>query len=74
MVGEGMYLSSDGTKLVVIASKYQYFYLLMGGLAMPTYRVLGAPMLPAYQANVYTYINVYDGQTKLLQCLPETSP
>jgi uncharacterized secreted protein with C-terminal beta-propeller domain len=60
----GLFLSSDGNKLVVIASKYQtYAYdnapvpmLSSGGVAMP--------MLSLYQADVYTYINVYDVSNK----------
>ncbi len=56
----GLYLSSDGNKLVVIASKYQtYLY---------STRWEGndlAPMImPGYQSDVYTYINVYDVSNK----------
>jgi uncharacterized secreted protein with C-terminal beta-propeller domain len=57
----GLFLSQDGSKLVVLASKYEtYTYgnglLGSGGVAMP--------MIVAYQADVYTYINVYDVSNK----------
>jgi inhibitor of cysteine peptidase len=59
----GLYLSSDGNKLVVLASRYQSFnyggYYGGPSIAYPA-NSLAMPMIPAYQANVYTYINVYD--------------
>ena len=62
----GLFLSSDGNKLVVLASKYQFYaYPLIGGvIAMPNSEGIGVPMIPAYQADVYTYINVYDVSNK----------
>jgi uncharacterized secreted protein with C-terminal beta-propeller domain len=54
----GLFLSSDGNKLVVLASKYQiYTYATERGDDM-------VPMLRAYSSNVYTYINVYDVSVK----------
>ena len=51
----GLYLSSDGNKLAVIASKYQYI------LDSSRWIEGSEPMImPAYQTDVYTYINVYD--------------
>ncbi len=55
----GLYLSSDGSRLVVIASKYTYI--------MDSSRWMGGaePMImPAFQTDVYTYINVYDISNK----------
>jgi inhibitor of cysteine peptidase len=55
----GLFLSADGTKLVVLASRYQTY--LYGDIVVPRFATgLSMPMLPAYQADVYTYINVYD--------------
>jgi len=54
----GLYLSSDGNKLAVIASKYQFtndVRLMVGAEPM---------IMPYYQADVYTYINVYDVSDK----------
>jgi uncharacterized secreted protein with C-terminal beta-propeller domain len=48
----GLFLSTDGTKLTVIASKYQAYNYLTSPAPVP--------MLYGYQADVYTYINVYD--------------
>ncbi|MGD6851034.1 MAG: beta-propeller domain-containing protein [Candidatus Bathyarchaeia archaeon] len=54
----GLFLSSDGNKLVVLASKYQiYTYSAERSDDM-------VPMLRAYSSNVYTYINVYDVSDK----------
>jgi inhibitor of cysteine peptidase len=54
----GLFLSSDGNKLVVLASKYQlYAFGAERGDDM-------TPMLRAYSSNVYTYINVYDVSDK----------
>lgn len=56
----GLFLSPDGNKLVVLASKYQaYDY--------PTISRDGAAtsmIAPYYYNNVYTYINVYDVSNK----------
>ncbi len=54
----GLYLSGDGNRLAVIASKYQFGNSgrLLGG-AEPL-------IMPYYQADVYTYINVYDVSDK----------
>ncbi len=62
----GLFLSPDGTKLVVLASKYQFYaYPLVGGaVPVPNSGSIGMPMIPAYQADVYTYINVYDVSNK----------
>jgi len=62
----GLFLSPDGTKLVVLASKYQtYAYpLVLGAVPIPNSGSIGMPMIPAYQADVYTYINVYDVSNK----------
>jgi inhibitor of cysteine peptidase len=55
----GLYLSQDGSKLVVLASKYQTFNY-GGGIMVPGSPRIAMPMLAPYQADVYTYINVYD--------------
>jgi inhibitor of cysteine peptidase len=62
----GLFLSADGNKLVVVASRYSF---LSGGTIMPGAMTLGAPMLPYYQANVYTYIHVYDVSNKAIPVL-----
>jgi uncharacterized secreted protein with C-terminal beta-propeller domain len=61
----GMLLSQDGSKLVVLASKYQ-FYVYGGAIRYPISSSGGVamPMLAPYQADVYTYINVYDVSNK----------
>ena len=61
----GLFLSPDGNKLVVIASKYQIFTYDDAPVPVPSSGGVASsdvamPMIPAYQANVYTYINVYD--------------
>ena len=68
----GLFLSSDDTKLVVIASTYQIFAypLVTGAVPVPSSSGVASsgsasggvamPMIPAYQTNVYTYIDVYD--------------
>ncbi len=58
----GLFLSQDGNKLVVLASKYQ-FYSNVYYVSAPTGGV-PTPMLPTYNADVYTYINVYDVSNK----------
>jgi inhibitor of cysteine peptidase len=63
----GLFLSQDSSKLVVLASKYQT-YNYDDGLIPPT-SIQGGdrvamPMLALYNANVYTYINVYDVSNK----------
>ena len=57
----GLFLSQDGSKLVVLASKYEtYTY----GNGLPSSGGVAMPMIVAYQADVYTYINVYDVSNK----------
>ena len=57
----GLFLSQDGSKLVVLASKYEtYTY----GNGLPGSGGVAMPMIVAYQADVYTYINVYDVSNK----------
>ena len=58
----GLFLSSDGSKLVVLASKYQTYNY--GGIRMPGSEGVAMPMIMPYQADVYTYINVYDVTNK----------
>jgi inhibitor of cysteine peptidase len=55
----GLFLSSDGNRLVVLASKYQiYAYSPRANVdAM-------MPMLLSYSSDVYTYINIYDVSNK----------
>lgn len=54
----GLFLSSDSSKLVVIASKYNYNYnYLRSDIAAPT-------IMPYYQTNVYTFLYVYDINNK----------
>ena len=62
----GLFLSPDGTKLVVLASKYQFYAypLVSGAVPVPNSGSVAMPMIPAYQADVYTYINVYDVSNK----------
>ncbi|MGA3289962.1 MAG: beta-propeller domain-containing protein [Candidatus Bathyarchaeia archaeon] len=60
----GLFLSPDGNKLVVIASKYQTYTYGNGGILPPSSGGVAMPMILAYQANVYTYINVYDVSNK----------
>jgi inhibitor of cysteine peptidase len=58
----GLFLSQDGSKLAVLASSYQYVYD-GGPIPYPATRsgdVTVMPMLPYYQANVYTFIYIYD--------------
>jgi uncharacterized secreted protein with C-terminal beta-propeller domain len=52
----GLFLSQDGNKLVVLASKYQMYSYGSGGSINL--------MLAAYHSDVYTYINVYDISNK----------
>jgi inhibitor of cysteine peptidase len=56
----GMFLSADGNKLVVLASKYETYYAYDTRGAEPAF----SPMLPYYQSDVFTYINVYDVTNK----------
>lgn len=53
----GLFLNSDGTRLVVIASKYQT-YSYAERHSMPT-------IMPYYGSDVYTFINVYDVSDKV---------
>ncbi|MGD6807673.1 MAG: beta-propeller domain-containing protein [Candidatus Bathyarchaeia archaeon] len=56
----GLYLSADGNKLVVIASKYQTY-----NYAARWEDENATPMImPNHQSDVYTYINVYDVSNK----------
>ena len=57
----GLYLSQDGSKLVVLASEYQAYNY--GSERIPGSNV-ATPMLVPYQADVYTFINVYDVSNK----------
>jgi inhibitor of cysteine peptidase len=57
----GLYLSQDGSKLVVLASEYQTYNY--GSERIPSSNV-ATPMLMFYQADVYTFINVYDVSNK----------
>jgi inhibitor of cysteine peptidase len=56
----GMFLSADGNKLVVLASKYETYYAYDARGAEPAF----STMLPYYHSDVYTYINVYDVTNK----------
>src|SRR5208283_3868852 len=49
----GLFLSSDDTKLVVIASTYQIFAypLVTGAVPVPSSSGVAMPMIPAYQTN-----------------------
>lgn len=53
----GLYLSSDSNRLVVIASKYQYH--LYSDRDGPELMIM-----PSYQADVYTFLYVYDVSNK----------
>lgn len=57
----GLYLSQDGSKLVVLASEYQTYNY---GAERISGSNVATPMLMPYQANVYTFINVYDVSNK----------
>jgi len=55
----GLFLSSDSSKLVVIASKYQTYY------ATREDKVSSEPaIMPYYSSNVYTFLYVYDISNK----------
>ena len=57
----GMFLSPDGNKLVVLASKYEtYTTLDYRGGAEPAFD----SMLPYFHSDVFTYINIYDVTNK----------
>ena len=71
----GLFLSQDGNKLVVLASKYQYLRLPSGQWTCPyarfrrccnanDYRPIKPMFTPTSTSMTY--------QTKLIQCLPET--
>jgi inhibitor of cysteine peptidase len=54
----GLFLSSDGNRLAVIASKYQhYLYGTRGDEIAPM-------IMPSYSADVYTFLYVYDVSNK----------
>jgi len=55
----GLFLSSDSTKLVVIASKYQTYYTMRGDIASSS-----PAIMPYYQSDVYTFLYVYDISNK----------
>jgi inhibitor of cysteine peptidase len=55
----GMFLSADGNKLVVLASKYETYYAYDTRGTEPAFS-----SLPYYHSDVYTYINVYDVTNK----------
>lgn len=56
----GLYLSDDGSKLVVLASKYETYTFAGGAIPDRAYN----SMLQAYHSDVYTYLNVYDVSNK----------
>ena len=56
----GLFLSSDGNKLVVLASKYQTYY----GNSRLDGQELAPMIMPSYQSDVYTFIDVYDVSNK----------
>ena len=67
----GLFLSSDGNKLVVLASKYQtysygYSYGSNPPVPIPMIPAMGngIGMLAPYRSDVYTFINVYDISNK----------
>ena len=60
----GLFLSQDGNKLVVLASQYQTYPYGIGIMQPMPSGGVAMPMLALYQANVYTYINVYDVSNK----------
>jgi inhibitor of cysteine peptidase len=60
----GIFLSQDNSKLVVLASKYQTYTYGNGLIPSSRSEGLAMPMIPAYSADVYTYINVYDISNK----------
>jgi inhibitor of cysteine peptidase len=55
----GLFLSPDGNRLVVLASKYQMYSYNSGSTYNPS-----TLMLAPYRSDVYTYVNVYDIQNK----------
>jgi uncharacterized secreted protein with C-terminal beta-propeller domain len=55
----GLFLSSDSSKLVVIASKYQTYYATREDIASSE-----PAILPYYSSNVYTFLYVYDISNK----------
>ena len=56
----GLFLSSDASKLVIIASEYQTYY------NSPSWETdsLAPMIMPSRQSDVYTFINVYDVSDK----------
>ena len=63
----GLFLSQDGSKLVVLASKYQTYSYGDGITPYPVTKSgagVALPMLAPFHANVYTFINVYDVANK----------
>ena len=55
----GLFLSQDDTKLVVLGSTYQAYYYPPEPLGAASGAV-ALPMIPVYQADVSTFIYVYD--------------
>jgi inhibitor of cysteine peptidase len=55
----GLFLSQDGNKLVVLASKYQTYSYGAERLDSAIPRIM-----PFYQSDVYTFVNVYDVSDK----------
>ncbi|MCW3982949.1 MAG: beta-propeller domain-containing protein [Candidatus Bathyarchaeota archaeon] len=60
----GLFLSTDGNKLVVIASKYQTYYGVLGIAEDSAPRIM-----PYYNSDVYTFIYVYDVSNKAAPAL-----
>ncbi|MCL5877540.1 MAG: beta-propeller domain-containing protein [Candidatus Bathyarchaeota archaeon] len=55
----GLFLSTDGNKLVVVASKYQSYYGVLGIAEDSAPRIM-----PYYNSDVYTFLYVYDVSNK----------
>ncbi len=55
----GLFLSNDGNKLVVVASKYQSYYGVLGIAEDSAPRIM-----PYYNSDVYTFLYVYDVSNK----------
>ena len=60
----GLFLSSDGSKLVVLASKYQMYGYSGGAIPLPASSANNMMMLAPYHSDVYSFINVYDISNK----------
>jgi len=60
----GLFLSPDGSKLVVLASKYQMYGYGAGAIPLPASSSNNMMMLAPYHSDVYSFINVYDISNK----------